>query len=157
MRDTLVHRGPDGAGAYLDDGIALGHRRLSIVDLAHGAQPMASDDGRLQVVYNGEVFNHPSLMKELQGEGRRYHTHCDTETVLRLYERDGHRAPEHMRGMFAFAVWDRGRRELFLCRDRFGVKPLYYVHTADGALYFASEIKALLAAGAVAPALNLNA
>ena len=157
MRDTLVHRGPDGAGAYLDRGIALGHRRLSIVDLAHGAQPMASDDGRLQVVYNGEVFNHPSLMKELQGEGRRYHTHCDTETVLRLYERDGHRAPEHMRGMFAFAVWDRGRRELFLCRDRFGVKPLYYVHTADGALYFASEIKALLAAGAVAPALNLNA
>jgi len=157
MRDTLVHRGPDGAGLFLERGVALGHRRLSIVDLAHGAQPMASDDARLQIVYNGEVFNHPSLMRELQGEGVRYHTHCDTETVLRLVERHGERAPEHLRGMFAFAVWDKRDRSLLLVRDRFGVKPLYYVHTDDGALYFASEIKALLAAGAVRPSLNARA
>jgi len=157
MRDTLVHRGPDGAGAFLEGGVGLGHRRLSIIDVAHGHQPMASDGGRLQIVYNGEVFNHPVLKRELEAAGHHYHTRCDTETVLRLYQSDGARAPERMRGMFAFAIWDRERRELFLCRDRLGVKPLYYVHAADGALYFASEIKALLAAGAVAPALNARA
>jgi asparagine synthase (glutamine-hydrolysing) len=162
MRDALVHRGPDGAGIFTeayDDGsaVGLGHRRLSIVDLAHGAQPMASDDGALQLVYNGEVYNHPVVMRELEASGIRYRTHCDTETVLRLYERDGVRAPERLRGMFAVAIWDRRRRELFLCRDRFGVKPVYYVHTDDGALYFASEIKALVEAGAVRPALNWRA
>ena len=162
MRDTLVHRGPDGAGIFFegrDDGgvVGLGHRRLSIVDLAHGAQPMASDDGALQLIYNGEVYNHPAVMRELQGAGVRYHTHCDTETVLRLYERHGVRAPEQLRGMFAVAVWDRRARSLFLARDRFGVKPLYYVHAEDGSLYFASEIKALVEAGAVRPALNWGA
>jgi asparagine synthase (glutamine-hydrolysing) len=157
MRDTLVHRGPDGAGLFMGEGVALGHRRLSIVDVAHGAQPMASDDGALQLVYNGEVYNHPALMSELEARGRRYRTHCDTETVLRLYEELGHRTPERLRGMFAFAVWDARRRELFLCRDRFGVKPLYYVHAEDGTLYFASEIKALLEAGAVRPTLNVGA
>jgi len=157
MRDTIAHRGPDGAGAFLEGGVALGHRRLSIVDLAHGQQPMASDDEALQVVYNGEVFNHPTLKRELEEAGQHYRTRCDTETVLRLYETDGMRAPERMRGMFAFAIWDRRARELFLCRDRLGVKPLYYVHADDGALYFASEIKALLAAGAVTPSLNAAA
>ena len=154
MRDTLVHRGPDGAGLFLDDGVGLGHRRLSIVDLAHGAQPMAGAGGDLQIVYNGEVFNHPELMRQLQQAGREYRTHCDTETVLKLVEMHGAAAPEQLRGMFAFAVWDRRDRSLLLARDRFGVKPLYYVHAEDGALYFASEIKALLAAGAVRPALN---
>ena len=157
MRDTMVHRGPDGAGLFLDDGIGLGHRRLSIVDVAHGAQPMASDSGALQIVYNGEVFNHPTLMRELREGGEHYHTTCDTETVLKLVERDGVAAPERMRGMFAFAVWDRRDRSLLLARDRLGIKPLYYVHTDDGALYFASEIKALLAVGAVRPALNYAA
>ncbi len=162
MRDTLVHRGPDGAGEYLErhDGgetVGLGHRRLSIVDLAHGAQPMASGDGRYRLVYNGEVYNHPELTRELTGQGCHYTTTCDTESVLHVYERDGARAPEALRGMFAIAVWDRAERTLFLCRDRFGVKPLYYVHTADGALYFASEIKALIEAGAVRPALNWRA
>jgi asparagine synthase (glutamine-hydrolysing) len=157
MRDTMVHRGPDGAGSYIDDGVALGHRRLSIVDLAHGQQPMASDDGNLQLVYNGEVFNHPALMAELSSQGVTYRTHCDTETVLRLYERRGAATAAQLRGMFAFGIWNRARRELFLCRDRFGVKPLYYVHGEDGALYFASEIKALLAADAVRPALNVAA
>jgi len=157
MRDAIAHRGPDGAGIYLDEGVALGHRRLSIVDLAHGQQPMASDDGNLQIVYNGEVYNHPELMATLRSQGVKYRTHCDTETVLRLFERHGSAMPEQLRGMFAFGIWNRERRELFLCRDRFGVKPLYYVHTEDGAFYFASEIKALLAADAVRPALNVAA
>jgi asparagine synthase (glutamine-hydrolysing) len=154
MRDQLLHRGPDGAGIFLDRGIALGHRRLSIVDVAHGTQPMALEGGAVQIVYNGEVYNHPELMPRLQAEGVRYTTHCDTETVLHLYQRHGERVVEQLRGMFAFAIWDARTRELFLARDRLGVKPLYYVHTDDGALYFASEIKALLAAGAVQPSLN---
>lgn len=162
MRDTLVHRGPDGAGEYLEhhvggETVGLGHRRLSIVDLAHGAQPMASADGRYRLVYNGEVYNHPELTRELTRQGCHYRTGCDTESVLHVYERDGERAPEAFRGMFAAAVWDRAERTLFLCRDRFGVKPLYYVHTPDGALYFASEVKALIQAGAVQPALNWRA
>jgi asparagine synthase (glutamine-hydrolysing) len=117
---------------------------------------MASEDGELQIVYNGEVFNHPTLSAELQGQGVRYRTHCDTETVLHVYEREGARTPRFLRGMFAFAVWDRRRRELFLARDRFGVKPLYYTVTADGSLYFGSEIKAVLASGAVSPRLDLT-
>ncbi len=157
MRDQLVHRGPDGAGAFLDRGIALGHRRLSIVDVAHGAQPMAAQGGAVQIVYNGEIYNHPELMPLLQAQGVAYATHCDTETVLHLYQRHGPRTPEQLRGMFAFAIWDSRTRELFLARDRLGVKPLYYVHTEDGALYFASEIKSLLAAGAVPPVLNRRA
>ncbi|MCU0625049.1 MAG: asparagine synthase (glutamine-hydrolyzing) [Gemmatimonadaceae bacterium] len=157
MRDTLLHRGPDGAGLMVEGGIGLGHRRLSIVDVVHGAQPMTTDDGRSTIVYNGEVFNHPALMAELQGDGVRYHTTCDTETVLHLYERHGRDFVRHCRGMFAIAIWDRRDRTLVIARDRFGVKPLYYVHDADGTLWFASEIKALLAAGAVRPALNAAA
>jgi asparagine synthase (glutamine-hydrolysing) len=159
MRDVLIHRGPDGSGIYIDQDtnsskVGLGHRRLSIVDLAHGAQPMFTEDRRFCISYNGEVFNHPELMASLTADGVRYQTHCDTETVLRLYERFGHRAPEKMRGMFAFAIWDAREKTLFLCRDRFGVKPLYYHHAADGSLYFASEIKALFETGALRPALN---
>lgn len=157
MMDAIRHRGPDGAGLYLRDGIGLGHRRLSIVDVAHGAQPMSVRNGEVHITYNGEVYNHPALMPELQAAGTCYATHCDTETILHLYERDGRDMPSRLRGMFAFAIWDERARELFIARDRLGVKPLYYVHAADGALYFASEIKALLAAGAVRPALNLGA
>ena len=155
MRDLLTHRGPDAAGLFVEDGIALGHRRLSIVDVAHGQQPMPSDDGNLTLVYNGEVYNHPVLSAELQTAGIRYRTHCDTETVLRVFERDGVDAPRALRGMFAFAIWNRSRRELFLARDRLGVKPLYYAITADGSLYFASEIKAILSTGAVTAELNV--
>ena len=155
MRDAIVHRGPDGAGMFLDGPIGLGHRRLSIVDVAHGAQPMTTDDGRSTIVYNGEVFNHPTLMASLQSEGVRYHTHCDTETVLHLYARHGRDFVRQCRGMFAIAIWDRADRTLTLARDRFGVKPVYYVHAADGTLFFASEIKALLAAGAVTATLDM--
>lgn len=155
MRDSLVHRGPDGAGMFIDGPIGLGHRRLSIVDVAHGAQPMTTDDGRSTIVYNGEVFNHPQLMAGLQAEGVPYHTHCDTETVLHLYQRHGREFVHQCRGMFAIAIWDRSDRSLTLARDRFGVKPLYYVHAADGTLHFASEIKALLASGAVSAGLDM--
>jgi asparagine synthase (glutamine-hydrolysing) len=152
-----MHRGPDDCGLFLEEGVGLGHRRLSIIDVAAGHQPMASDDESMQIVYNGEVYNHAALRAELEARGVRYRTRCDTETVLRMYEAEGARAPRYLRGMFAFAIWDRRARELFLARDRLGVKPLYYVVDDDGSLYFASEIKALLAAGAVAPALNMSA
>ena len=156
MRDTLIHRGPDGEGIHVSPGVGLGHRRLSIVDVAHGQQPMQSDDGRYVIVYNGEVFNHPELKSGLEFEGVRYRTRSDTETVLRMYERHGERAVEHLRGMFAIAIWDTKERQLFLARDRFGVKPLYYVCDGDGTLRFASEIKALIK-DAPPPQLNVVA
>lgn len=157
MRDTIAHRGPDGAGTHIGPGVGLGHRRLSIVDVAHGQQPMYSEDQRYVIVYNGEVFNHPALKPELEALGVHYRTRADTETVLHLFERLGERAVERLRGMFAVAIWDTRERRLFLARDRYGVKPLYYVHQADGTLIFGSEIKALLPALASRPALNLSA
>jgi asparagine synthase (glutamine-hydrolysing) len=157
LRDTISHRGPDGYGTFVEPGVALGHRRLSIVDVSHGAQPMASEDGSLQLIYNGEVFNHPTLMAQLQGDGVRYRTHCDTETVLHVFERRGEAAPEELRGMFAYAVWDRRTRTLTLARDRFGVKPLYYALLDDGTLVFGSEMKAILASGMVRASLREDA
>jgi asparagine synthase (glutamine-hydrolysing) len=157
MRDLIAHRGPDGEGLYLGMGVGLAHRRLSIVDLAQGQQPMYSHDRRFVIVYNGEVFNHPALKTELEAAGVRYRTHSDTETVLHLYERLGERAVDRMRGMFAMAIWDSLERRLFLARDRYGVKPLYYVHRPDGTLIFGSEIKALLPALGGRPELNREA
>ncbi|MCC6316292.1 MAG: asparagine synthase (glutamine-hydrolyzing) [Gemmatimonadaceae bacterium] len=157
MRDVIAHRGPDGVGLYLTDRVALGHRRLAIVDVEHGAQPMASDDGRIQLIYNGEIYNHPELSRQLQSEGVRYHTHCDTETILRLYERHGADLPSHLRGMFAIAIWDARTESLLLVRDRFGVKPVYYAHLDDGTLLFGSEIKAILASGLVRASMNAAA
>jgi asparagine synthase (glutamine-hydrolysing) len=157
MRDIIRHRGPDDEGLYVEGPVGLGHRRLSIVDVASGHQPMTNEDGTLRIVYNGEIYNHTDFREELEARGHRYQTHCDTETILHLYEEHGARCVEHLRGMFAFAIWDARRRELFIARDRLGVKPLYYVHTDDGSLYFASEIKALLAARAVRAELNFAA
>ena len=157
MRDVLIHRGPDDEGLYVDGEIGLGHRRLSIVDVAGGHQPMFSENGAFCIVYNGEVYNHPTIRDELRALGIQYRTRCDTETVLHLYALHRERAPEYLRGMFAFAIWDRERRELFLARDRFGVKPLYYAVTVDGSLCFASEIKALFASGLLQPKLNIRA
>jgi asparagine synthase (glutamine-hydrolysing) len=156
MRDTMVHRGPDGAGLHVGPGVGLGHRRLSIVDVAHGAQPMHGGEGHLHIVYNGEVFNHPVLSAELQQQGVRYATHCDTETVLHMYEREGPASVRKLRGMFAIAIWDDRTHTLFLARDRFGVKPVYYHLAGDGTLAFGSEIKAVLASGLVRPALNAS-
>jgi len=157
LRDTITHRGPDGYGVFVEPGVALGHRRLSIVDVSHGAQPMASEDGSLQLIYNGEVFNHPTLMAQLKADGVEYRTHCDTETVLHIFERRGEAAPEELRGMFAYAVWDRRTRTLTLARDRFGVKPLYYALLDDGTLVFGSEMKAILASGMVRASLREDA
>jgi asparagine synthase (glutamine-hydrolysing) len=157
MRDLLSHRGPDDAGLFIDGEAGLGHRRLSIVDLAAGHQPMPNEDGTLHVVYNGEIYNHADFREGLEARGHTYRTHCDTETILHLYEEKGRACVEDMRGMFAFAIWDSTRRELFIARDRLGVKPLYYVHADDGSLFFASEIKALLGARAVRPSLDYAA
>ena len=157
MRDCLVHRGPDDAGLFLQEKIGLAHRRLSIVDVAHGHQPMFSPSGDVVIVYNGEVFNHPTLKTELESGGVAYATNCDTETLLHLYDRDADRFMERCRGMFAIALWDRRRQRLMLVRDRFGVKPLYYATLPDGTLIFASEIKALIASGWVPAALNRSA
>lgn len=157
MRETISHRGPDGAGMHMGPGVGLGHRRLSIVDVAHGQQPMYSSDRRRVIVYNGEVFNHPVLKPQLEADGVHFQTRSDTETVLHLFERDGAGCLARMRGMFAFAIWDSLERSLFLARDRFGVKPLYYAHRTDGSLIFGSEIKAVLCGMATRPALNLAA
>jgi asparagine synthase (glutamine-hydrolysing) len=157
MRDMITHRGPDDEGIFVDGHVGLGHRRLSIVDVAAGHQPMTNEDGSLHITYNGEIYNHADFRESLEARGHVYRTHCDTETILHLYEEEGVRCVERLRGMFAFAIWDARRRELFVARDRLGVKPLYYVHADDGSLYFASEIKALLEARAVAPEVNFKA
>ncbi|PWT83505.1 MAG: asparagine synthase (glutamine-hydrolyzing) [Acidobacteria bacterium] len=154
MRDVLTHRGPDDKGIFVDGRIGFGHRRLSIVDVAAGHQPMSNEDGSLHITYNGEIYNHADFRASLEAKGHVYRTHCDTETILHLYEEEGPSAVEHLRGMFAFAIWDQRKGELFLARDRLGVKPLYYVHDDDGSLYFASEIKSLLAANAIKPEIN---
>lgn len=157
MRDRLAHRGPDETGVFIDRNIGLAHRRLSIVDLSAGQQPMTNETGDLQIVYNGEIYNHVDFREDLIGKGHEYKTHCDTETILHLYEEHGAGAIEFLRGMFAFAIWDAGKKQLFIARDRLGVKPLYYVHDQDGSLFFASEIKALLAAEATKAEINFAA
>src|SRR5215813_1151920 len=154
MRDVIAHRGPDDVGIFIDGNVGLGHRRLSIVDVASGHQPMTNEDSSLQITYNGEIYNHADYREWLESRGHVYKTHCDTETILHLYEEHGLACVDHLRGMFAFAIWDQRKQELFIARDRLGVKPLYYFHTDDGSLYFGSEIKTLLEAGGVKPELN---
>jgi asparagine synthase (glutamine-hydrolysing) len=157
MRDAITHRGPDGEGIFLDGGIGLGHRRLSIVDLGGGRQPMSNEDGSIWITYNGEVYNHTGLRPALEARGHVYKTASDTETIIHAYEEYGARAVDHLRGMFSFALWDGARRRLLLARDRLGIKPLYYVLKDDGTLYFASEIKALIEVGAVGAEVNYDA
>ena len=154
MRDVLHHRGPDDAGLFIDGPIGLAHRRLSIVDLATGHQPMTNEDGSLKIVFNGEIYNHADYRSDLEARGHVYASHSDTEAILHLYEEYGDRCVDYLRGMFAFAIWNPHKKELFIARDRLGVKPLYYVHADDGSFFFASEIKSLLAAGALRPELN---
>src|SRR5881397_3091715 len=153
MRDVLRHRGPDGEGLWIEGPVGLGMRRLAIVDVAGGRQPMANEDGTAWVVYNGEVYNHAALRSGLEQRGHSYRTRSDTETILHLYEEEGERCVERLRGMFAFAVWDRRRGRLLLGRDRLGIKPLYYAWT-EQELLFASEIKPILAAGRLRAAFN---
>ena len=143
MTHRMAHRGPDGDGHYLKDAVALGHRRLSIIDLAGGEQPMFNEDHSITVVYNGEIFNFKEVKAELEARGHKFRNHCDTEVIVHAYEEYGERCPEHFRGMFVFAIYDAPNRRLFLGRDRLGIKPLYYIQTA-GRLLFASEIKPIL-------------
>ncbi|HUE84276.1 MAG TPA: asparagine synthase (glutamine-hydrolyzing) [Pyrinomonadaceae bacterium] len=154
MRDVITHRGPDDEGIFIDRNVGLGHRRLSIVDVSRGHQPMTNEDASLHITYNGEIYNHSDYRESLEAQGHVYNTHCDTETILHLYEEHGTACVDYLRGMFAFAIWDQRKQELFIARDRLGVKPLYYVHTDDGSLYFGSEIKTLLEARAVKPEIN---
>ena len=154
MRDVMTHRGPDDEGIFIDGNVGLGHRRLSIVDVSRGHQPMTNEDASLHITYNGEIYNHGDYRESLEAKGHVYQTHCDTETILHLYEEHGSTCVDYLRGMFAFAIWDQRKKELFIARDRLGVKPLYYAHTDDGSLYFGSEIKALLEARAVKPEIN---
>jgi asparagine synthase (glutamine-hydrolysing) len=153
MRDTLRHRGPDGEGLLVEGPIGLGHRRLAIVDPKGGRQPMANEDQSVWIICNGEIYNHPDLRPRLEARGHRYGTHSDNETILHLYEEQEDRCVESLRGMFAFALWDRKRGRLLLARDRLGIKPLYYALT-EHELIFASEIKAILASGWITPRLN---
>jgi asparagine synthase (glutamine-hydrolysing) len=144
MTDSLAHRGPDDSGYYLAPGIGLGHRRLSIIDLAGGHQPMFNEDRTVVVVYNGEIYNFPELVDELVGRGHEFRTRCDTEVIVHAWEEWGEACVDRFRGMFVFALWDENRQTLFLARDRLGIKPLYYAALDDGSLLFASELKALL-------------
>jgi asparagine synthase (glutamine-hydrolysing) len=157
MRDSLTHRGPDDAGVLIDGSVGLGHRRLSIVDLGGGRQPMANEDDSVRIVFNGEIYNHRELRPMLEDRGHLYRSSSDTETIIHLYEEFGPRGVERLRGMFAYAIWDGRRRRLVIARDRLGIKPLYYAVKDDGTLYFASEIKALIEAGATRPELNYDA
>lgn len=145
MTDALGHRGPDGSGVWTARGVGLGHRRLSIIDLAGGRQPMASDDGEITVSYNGEIYNFKALRTELEARGAVFRTHGDTEVLIHGWRIWGADMLDRLDGMFAFALHDAGRQTLFLARDRMGVKPLHYAELADGALIFASELKGLLA------------
>jgi asparagine synthase (glutamine-hydrolysing) len=156
MCDVMRHRGPDDDGLYLGACAALGMRRLSIIDLETGRQPIHNEDRTVWVVLNGEIYNFRELRKDLESRGHAFTTRTDTETVVHLYEEYGDRCVDHLRGMFAFALWDERRRRLLLARDRLGVKPLYYAEIA-GRLVFASELKALLELPYVEPEINWRA
>lgn len=144
MNRQIVHRGPDDSGIFTESNIGLAMRRLSIIDVQAGHQPISNEDASLQIVFNGEIYNHQELRKELEARGHRYRTRSDTETIVHLYEEYGDACVKHLRGMFAFAIWDGSQRRLYIARDRLGIKPLYYYF--DGQIFlFGSEIKAILA------------
>ena len=145
MNETQFHRGPDEGGLHTESGVGLGHRRLSIIDLSSGQQPLFNEDHSVVVVYNGEIYNFKELAIELEQCGHVFRTHCDTEVIVHAWEEWGDKCVEHFCGMFAFALWDRNTQILFLARDRLGKKPLHYAELSDGQFIFASELKALYA------------
>jgi asparagine synthase (glutamine-hydrolysing) len=164
MREALAHRGPDDAGSYLADfkgesgagRVGLGHRRLSIIDLAKGHQPLSNEDGTVWIVFNGEIYNFQELRPALVAQGHRFRTDSDTEVILHLYEQKGADCLQELRGMFAFAIWDARARTLFLARDRIGKKPMCY-RVEKNRILFASEIKSILQAAGVPRELSLEA
>jgi asparagine synthase (glutamine-hydrolysing) len=143
MNQRIVHRGPDDDGFLVEDNVGLAMRRLSIIDVQHGHQPLSNQNGDIWIVYNGEIYNHEALRADLEARGHRYRTRSDTETIVQLYEEYGRDCVQHLRGMFAFAIWDRRARRLFCARDRLGIKPFYYRWEGD-AFVFGSEIKSIL-------------
>lgn len=145
MNETQHHRGPDEGGIHLEPGLAFGHRRLSIIDISTGQQPLFNEDGSVCVVFNGEIYNFQELIPELAELGHVFRTKSDTEVIVHAWEAWGEDCVRRFRGMFAFALWDRNRETLFLARDRLGVKPLYYAQLADGQFLFGSELKSILA------------
>jgi len=145
MNDAQHHRGPDEGSLHIEPGLGFGHRRLSIIDIATGQQPLFNEDGSVVVVFNGEIYNYQALIPELQAAGHRFHTKSDTECIVHAWEEWGEACVERFRGMFAFVLWDRNRQTLFMARDRLGVKPLHYALLDDGTLLFGSELKSLLA------------
>ena len=157
MNNAQVHRGPDEGSLYLEPGLGLGHRRLSIIDLATGQQPLFNEDGSVVVVFNGEIYNYQALIPELQALGHVFHTQSDTEVIVHSWEAWGAECVKRFRGMFAFALWDHKQQTLFLARDRMGVKPLYYALLDDGTLLFGSELKALLVHGGMSRGIDPQA
>ena len=153
MNQQIVHRGPDDDGFFIEENVGLAMRRLSIIDIQTGHQPLNNEDGSVWIVFNGEIYNHQDLREDLQSRGHSYRTKSDTETIVHLYEEYGSNCVEHLRGMFAFAIWDRSKRCLFIARDRLGIKPLYYRYDGNR-LLFGSEIKAVLACPGVKPEFN---
>jgi asparagine synthase (glutamine-hydrolysing) len=147
MNDSQFHRGPDEGSLHIEPGVGLGHRRLSIIDIATGQQPLFNEDGSVVVVFNGEIYNYQELIPELQALGHVFHSKSDTEVIVHAWESWGENCVKRFRGMFAFALWDRNRQTLFLARDRMGVKPMYYALLDDGTLLFGSELKSLMAHG----------
>ena len=147
MNDSQLHRGPDEGSLHLEPGVGLGHRRLSIIDIATGQQPLFNEDGSVVVVFNGEIYNYQSLIPELQALGHVFHTKSDTECIVHAWESWGPDCVKRFRGMFAFALWDRKQQRFFIARDRLGVKPMYYALLDDGTLLFGSELKSILAHG----------
>ena len=144
MNQSQLHRGPDAGGLHVEPGVGLGHRRLAIIDLSNGQQPLYNEDETVVVVYNGEIYNYRELEKELRAAGHEFRTRCDTEVVVHAWEEWGAACVERFRGFFAFALWDRNRATLFLARDRIGIKPLHYALLPGGQLVFGSELKALM-------------
>src|ERR1700730_12487763 len=151
MADTIHHRGPDDEGSFASGPVGIGFRRLSIIDLNTGHQPISNEDGTIWIVFNGEIYNYQELRQYLQAKGHVFKTQTDTEVIIHLYEEFGESCVEKLRGMFAFAIWDERQKLLFMARDRVGIKPLYY-SLSDKSLVFASAIKAILAD----PAINRN-
>jgi len=145
MNDSQTHRGPDEGSLHIEPGLGFGHRRLSVIDIATGQQPLFNEDGSVAIVFNGEIYNYQELIPELMAAGHVFHTRSDTEVIVHAWEQWGERCVDRFRGMFAFVLWDRNKQTLFMARDRLGVKPLYYALLDDGTLLFGSELKSLLA------------
>ena len=157
MNVAQAHRGPDGSGEYFDRGIGLAHRRLSILDVEGGHQPMTNEDNTIWIVFNGEIYNFPELRDRLEAKGHKFRSHCDTEAIVHLYEDLGENCVDELRGMFAFAIWDSRQEKLFIARDRLGIKPLHYAVLNGKSLIFGSEIKAILQDETVSRGVNLDA